>query len=66
MLPIAWSAAALDDLDNIIDYIADHDAQAAIAMHNLIESSVLPAGMVRFRVCIAISTRIPSSWSLKA
>lgn len=43
MLPIAWSAAALDDLDNIIDYIADHDAQAAIAMHNLIESSVLPA-----------------------
>lgn len=43
MLPIAWSAAALDDLDNITDYIADHDGQAAIAMHKLIESSVLPA-----------------------
>lgn len=43
MLPIAWSAAALDDLDSIIGYIADHDGQAAIAMHNLIESSVLPA-----------------------
>ncbi len=35
MLPIAWSAAALDDLDNIIDYIADHDAQAATGLASL-------------------------------
>lgn len=33
MLPIAWSAAALDDLDHITDYIADHDGQAAIAIN---------------------------------
>lgn len=43
MLPIYWSAAALGDLETITDYIADFDAHAAIAMHDLIERSVLPA-----------------------
>lgn len=43
MLPICWSAAALDDLDEITDYIAKFDVHAAIDMHNLIEGSVLPA-----------------------
>lgn len=43
MLPISWSAAALDDLENIIDYISDIDARAAINIHNLIENSVLTA-----------------------
>lgn len=43
MLPISWSAAALDDLDNITDYIANFDVHAAVDMHDLIESSVLPA-----------------------
>ena len=43
MLPIFWSAAALDDLDHITDYIAEFDVHAAINMHNLIENSVHPA-----------------------
>lgn len=43
MLPIVWAAAALDDLEEITNYIADFDVHAAIDMHNLIESSVLPA-----------------------
>ena len=42
MLPISWSAAALDDLDKIISHIADIDVHAALAMHDLIENSVLP------------------------
>jgi len=43
MLPIFWSAAALDDLNAITDYIANHNVHAAIAMHDLIEESVNPA-----------------------
>lgn len=43
MLPISWSAAALDDLDNITDHIAEFDVHAAIGIHVLIEESVLPA-----------------------
>ncbi|CAM3877819.1 type II toxin-antitoxin system RelE/ParE family toxin [Castellaniella denitrificans] len=43
MLPISWSAAALDDLGHIIDYIAEFDVDAAIVMHGLIESSIQPA-----------------------
>lgn len=42
MLPISWSAAALDDLNSIIGYIADVDVHAALAMHDQIENSVLP------------------------
>jgi addiction module RelE/StbE family toxin len=43
MLPIFWSASALDDLDEIIDYIAEYDVHAAIDMHELIENAVHPA-----------------------
>ncbi|HEY9572203.1 MAG TPA: type II toxin-antitoxin system RelE/ParE family toxin [Pusillimonas sp.] len=42
MLPISWSAAALNDLDTIIGHIADVDVHAALSMHDLIENSVLP------------------------
>ncbi|MGB3288407.1 MAG: type II toxin-antitoxin system RelE/ParE family toxin [Burkholderiaceae bacterium] len=42
MLPISWSAAALEDLNTIIRHIADVDVHAALAMHEVIENSVLP------------------------
>jgi addiction module RelE/StbE family toxin len=43
MLPIFWSAAALEDLNEITDYIAEYDVHAAINMHELIENAVHPA-----------------------
>jgi len=43
MLPIFWSAAALDDLVEITDYIAEFDVQAAMDLHDRIENSALPA-----------------------
>lgn len=43
MLPISWSAVALDDLDALTDYIAEFNVRAAIEMHDLIEESVMPA-----------------------
>ncbi|WAI85120.1 MULTISPECIES: type II toxin-antitoxin system RelE/ParE family toxin [Achromobacter] len=43
MLPIFWSASALDDLDEITNYIAEYDVHAAIGMHELIENAVHPA-----------------------
>ncbi|VFR23152.1 YafQ toxin protein [plant metagenome] len=43
MLLIFWNAAAVDDLDDIIDYIAEYDVHAAIDMHERIESAVHPA-----------------------
>ncbi|WP_345796649.1 type II toxin-antitoxin system RelE/ParE family toxin [Castellaniella sp. MT123] len=43
MLPLFWSAAALDDLDEITTYIAEYSVHAAIDMHDLIESAVHPA-----------------------
>jgi len=42
MLPIRWSASALEDLDNVIEYIAAHDLQAALSIFEQIESSLLP------------------------
>ena len=42
-LSISWSVVALDDLDEITDYIAEFDVHAAIDMHNVIEGSVQPA-----------------------
>lgn len=43
MFPIFWSAAAFDDLDKIIDYIAEYDVHVAMAMLERIESAVHPA-----------------------
>jgi len=42
MLPIFWSAAALDDLGQIIDYIAEYNVHAAIDMYELIKNAVHP------------------------
>lgn len=42
MLPIFWSASALDDLDEITDYIWERNPAAAEHMHALLEASVLP------------------------
>lgn len=42
MLPIFWSAAALNDLAQITDYIAEYDVHAAIRLHALIENAVRP------------------------
>ncbi len=42
MLPIRWSAAALDDLEELVGYIALFDVAAAQAIQDRIESVVLP------------------------
>jgi toxin ParE1/3/4 len=42
MLPLRWSARALEDLGSIVDYIAQHDIKAAIALRHRIEAVVLP------------------------
>jgi addiction module RelE/StbE family toxin len=42
MLPITWSAAALDDLDDHISYIAARSPRAALDLHERIERSVDP------------------------
>jgi len=40
MLPIHWSVEALDNLDEIVRYIAKHNPAAARRMHALLEGSV--------------------------
>jgi len=42
MLPIHWSARALDELDDIVAYIAQFNPDAAERLHIRIESVVLP------------------------
>lgn len=42
MLPVRWSAQALDELDGIVRYIAQFNPLAAEALHGRIESVVLP------------------------
>jgi plasmid stabilization system protein ParE len=42
MLPIRWSAAALDDLEELVGYIAHFDVGAAQALQDRIESVILP------------------------
>ena len=42
MLPLRWSAKALDELDAIAAYIARFNPIAAEALQALIEASVLP------------------------
>ena len=42
MLPIAWRASALDDLETIIDYVAGFNPAAAESLRERIESVVLP------------------------
>jgi plasmid stabilization system protein ParE len=43
MLPIRWSPLALHDLETITSYVAERNPKAAEALHERIESSVLPA-----------------------
>jgi len=40
MLPIVWSVEALDNLDEIVRYIAKDNPAAARRMHALLEGSV--------------------------
>lgn len=42
MLPIRWRASAIDDLDEIIGYIAARNAEAARGLRERIETCVLP------------------------
>jgi len=42
MLPVRWSARALDDLDALVGDIARFNPAAAEAMLDRIESSVIP------------------------
>jgi len=40
MLPVHWSVEALDNLDEIVRYIAKHNPSAARRMHALLQGSV--------------------------
>jgi toxin ParE1/3/4 len=42
MLQIVWSRAALDDLERISRFVAQHDEHAAEKLQRRIEESVLP------------------------
>jgi toxin ParE1/3/4 len=42
MLPIVWSEVALNDLDEIAAFIAQHDVNAAIRVQERIEDAVKP------------------------
>ncbi len=42
MLPIRWRTSALDELDAVLAYIARHNLAAAVALHERIESTVVP------------------------
>jgi toxin ParE1/3/4 len=48
MLPVRWTIEALDDLDQLTDYIAEHNAKAAMAMFEIIEKAVIPASVTPF------------------
>lgn len=43
MLTVVWSSKALNDLDEIIAYIAKRNRSAALDLASRIEDSVLPA-----------------------
>jgi len=45
MLPIVWSEVALNDLDEIAAFIAQHDFNAAMRIQDRIEDSVKPTAM---------------------
>jgi plasmid stabilization system protein ParE len=48
MLSIRWTVEALDDLDQLTDYIAEHNPWAAKTMFEVIESAVIPASISPF------------------
>ncbi|SAL21585.1 translation repressor RelE [Caballeronia peredens] len=48
MLPVRWTVDALDDLDQITDYIAERNPRAAMTLFEIIESAVIPASATPF------------------
>lgn len=48
MLPIRWTLQALDDLDQITDYIAEYNPWAAKTIFEVIESAVIPASLAPY------------------
>ncbi|MDR5838602.1 type II toxin-antitoxin system RelE/ParE family toxin [Caballeronia sp. LZ034LL] len=48
MLPIRWTLQALDDLDQITDYIAEYNPGAAKTIFEVIESAVIPASVTPY------------------
>jgi addiction module RelE/StbE family toxin len=45
MLSIRWAVEAIEDLDQLTDYIAEHNPRAALAMFEIIERAVIPASV---------------------
>jgi toxin ParE1/3/4 len=43
MLPVTWSASALDNLTDIVTYIAERNPLAADRLKQLIEAAIVPA-----------------------
>jgi len=56
-LPIHWSATALDDLDEIVAYIAQFNRNAAVRLHERLESAVLPLALYPYMY--RVSDRVP-------
>lgn len=59
MLSLIWRDGALDDLDRIFGYIADHDLQAAEKLHLAIQSCAerLPSHPFMYRPGRVAGTR---------
>ncbi|KAK44201.1 addiction module antitoxin [Caballeronia jiangsuensis] len=45
MLSIRWAVEAIEDLDQLTDYIAEHNPWAALTMFEIIERAVIPASV---------------------
>ncbi|WP_306805932.1 type II toxin-antitoxin system RelE/ParE family toxin [Caballeronia sp. BR00000012568055] len=48
ILAIRWTLDALDDLDQLTDYIAEHNPRAAMSMFETIENAVMPVSITPF------------------
>jgi toxin ParE1/3/4 len=48
MLSIRWTVEALEDLGQLIDYIAEHNVWAAQTMFEVIENAIIPASITPF------------------
>jgi len=57
MLPIHWTAQALDELDAIIGYVAESNPSAAEELHSCIVSAVVP--LANYPYMYRTSRRVP-------
>ena len=63
MLPVQWRRLALDELDAVVNYIAQYNPAAAEELHQRIESSVLPLSEHPY---LFLSGRVPGTREIVA